>query len=223
MTVAAWSLPRPAKDAEWSWLKQMTSHRPAPGRLASRPGGPVRLSSDRSSSDRASLDRAASERDGGAVASVGNRFSKTTTSYSGAGISVRLPGDDGHRGQASAAGWKVRSCRWLAMTTHSLSRLSQRASDCTPVAGSCRRSGKSSGCAGIAPKYVSALPSASMTVAFGTLGTAFGTLDTAFGTLDTVFGTLDTLILQRGLAGSRTNSGGDLADVRRQCPHRLVD
>ena len=91
------------------------------------------------------------------------------------------------------------------MTTHSLSRLSQRASESAQVAGSCRRSGKSAGRCGIAPKYVSARPSASATVAFGTLDTVVGTLASVFGTLETAFGTLDTLIQPRGPAGSRTS------------------
>ena len=60
-----------------------------------------------------------------AVLRVGKRFSKTTTSYSGAGISVRLPAVEGHSGHWPSAGWKVRSWRWLAMTTHSPSSRSR--------------------------------------------------------------------------------------------------
>jgi hypothetical protein len=67
---------------------------------------------------------------GGSGASDGNRFSKATMSYVGSGISVgKPPGLVGHKGQKSGGGRKVRSCRWVAVATHSPKRGCQRSSD----------------------------------------------------------------------------------------------
>src|SRR5690349_17301612 len=67
--------------------------------------------------------------------SEGNLFSNTTTSYSGAGISVGRPGRDGSSGQCSAGGKNVRPCRWAATITHSPVSGSHRSPDSGPGTG----------------------------------------------------------------------------------------
>jgi hypothetical protein len=73
---------------------------------------------DPATPDPASMDPAAKE---------GKRFSKTTTSYSWAGISEGIvPPPLGHRGHSSVGGRKVRFWRWSAMETHSPVNASRR-------------------------------------------------------------------------------------------------
>ena len=89
-------------------MKQTTSQRPKPGR-SSASGAPGAVGGTSRST---------------AVASEGNRFSKTTTWYSLSGISVGRPGRDGSSGHSSAGGRKVRDCRCEAIATHSPSSAS---------------------------------------------------------------------------------------------------
>ncbi len=51
--------------------------------------------------------------------SAGNRFPKTATAYSGAGISLSRSAVEGQSGHWSAGGRKVRVCRCTASATHS--------------------------------------------------------------------------------------------------------
>lgn len=78
-------------------------------------------------------------------ANDGNRFSNTATSYDDSGISVGLPGVDGHSGHRSAGGLYVRVCRCAAIATHSPVNGSRRTSDSACVRGRSRVSTASRG------------------------------------------------------------------------------
>lgn len=92
---------------------------------------------------------------------LGKRFSKITTVYSEAGISVWRPSREGHSGQSSRAGMKVRFCRWDAIITHSSSSGSQRNWEDLLTGGRLRGSGGADTFSPSAAKYSSSRPSAS--------------------------------------------------------------
>src|SRR5690606_38644066 len=93
-----------ANEVVWSEVKQTTSHRPRPARRvnsspAGRPGGRPSGS-------------------GASVENDGDRFSKSTSSYDAAGISLGWHGRDGWSGHWSVGGRNERVCRCAATATH---------------------------------------------------------------------------------------------------------
>ncbi|CAB4576947.1 unannotated protein [freshwater metagenome] len=85
---------RSLNESPWLGVKQTTSHLPAA--VPKSVSGPTTSGSAQSPT-------------GGR--SEGDRLSKTTTSKSCSGISVRLSGFDGQRGHSSFGGKKTRPCR----------------------------------------------------------------------------------------------------------------
>jgi len=128
-TVRARDTDKDEKLASWSLVKQTTSQRPSAGAWAS--SGFIAVPAVAVGAVDPSVMAPAA--DGDPPANDGNRFSKTTTSYSWAGISEGMvPPPDGHSGHSFAGGRNVRSWRWSAIEIHSPVSASRRI---VPAAG----------------------------------------------------------------------------------------